>query len=121
MTKVELLVNLKVADGRIINAGTIFTDESGPIPDFVIRRLNRGMARILSQSSPLPETKVTKEEVKKEREASASPAPQPGVHPTKITKQPVKVQNQKGPASTEQGVVKDAVRKPIIRKPIPKK
>ena len=119
MTKVELLVNLKVSDGRIIEAGTIFTDEHVPIPDFVIRRLNRGMARILSQSSPLPEMKVTMSEIKKEREASGSPAPQPGAHATKIPK-PAKVQNQKGPASTEQGVDKHAVRKPIIRKPIAK-
>ena len=115
MTKVELLVNLKVSDGRIINAGTIYTDEHGPIPDFVVRRLNRGMARILSQSSPSP---ASKPEIKKEREASTAPAPQPGAPPPKIPKTPVKVQNQQGPASTEQGIVKNA--KPEVRKSIRK-
>jgi hypothetical protein len=117
MVKVELLVNLKVKDGRIIDAGTIYTDEHGPIPDFIIRRLNRGMARILS-GSVLPQ--VNTSEVKTQREATTSPELQPSGPPPKAPKKPpVKVQNQQGPASTDQGVAKNA--KPAVRKPIIKK
>jgi hypothetical protein len=62
--KVELLVNLKVNDGRIIPAGSIFSDESGPIPEFVYRRLRRGAARVISNKTPPPESvpEVIKEE-----------------------------------------------------------
>lgn len=49
--KVELLVNLKVASGKIISAGTIFTD---PIPEFIMKRVRRGMAKIIDQR-PAPE------------------------------------------------------------------
>jgi hypothetical protein len=52
--KVELLVNLKVGDGRIVSAGSVFSDEKVPIPDFIMRRLKRGMARIISGSLPTP-------------------------------------------------------------------
>ena len=48
--KVELLVNLKIASGKIISAGTIFSDEFEPIPDFVMKRLDRGKAKIVAGS-----------------------------------------------------------------------
>lgn len=51
--KVELLVNLKVGTGRIISAGSVFSDEEGaPIPEFVMRRLQRRQARIIPGSKP---------------------------------------------------------------------
>jgi hypothetical protein len=59
--KVELLVNLKVASGKIISAGTIFSDEKEPIPEFIVKRIRRGMARIIAQTpapSPVPVKEV---------------------------------------------------------------
>lgn len=53
--KVQLLVTLKTASGAIVPGGTLFTDEKGPIPDFVMRRVNRGQATVLD---PTP-TKVS--------------------------------------------------------------
>jgi hypothetical protein len=55
--KVELLVNLKIASGRIISAGTIFSDETEPIPEFIMKRLARNKARIISGAPAKP--KVT--------------------------------------------------------------
>lgn len=55
--QVELLVTLKVANGTFIPAHTVYSDENGQaIPDFVMRRLNRGMARIIAGPSrpPIP-------------------------------------------------------------------
>lgn len=50
--KVELLVNLKVGTGKIISAGSVYSDEEGtPIPEFVMRRLQRRQARILPGSN----------------------------------------------------------------------
>ena len=72
--KVELLVNLKVSTGKIISAGSVFSDEEGtPIPEFVMRRLQRRQARVIPGTpkpivpekelppSLLPKTKKTKE------------------------------------------------------------
>jgi len=50
--KVELLVNLKTALGKIVSRGTIFSDENNPIPDFIMNRMKRGMARIISAPAP---------------------------------------------------------------------
>lgn len=47
---VELLVNLKLSDGRMIAAGSVFSDKDAPIPDFVMRRLTRRQAKILEQN-----------------------------------------------------------------------
>ena len=52
--KVELLINLKIASGKIISAGTIFSDEVEPIPEFVMNRLGRGKARIISGTPAKP-------------------------------------------------------------------
>jgi len=56
--KVELLVNLKIKSGQIISAGTIFADDNGPIPDFIMRRIGRKMAKVLPDNkkveAPLP-------------------------------------------------------------------
>jgi len=51
--KVELLVNLKIANGRVLSAGTIFTDKTESIPEFIMRRVPRKMARIID-SRPSP-------------------------------------------------------------------
>lgn len=60
--KVQLLVNLKVADGRVISAGTVFTDENGPLPEFILRRLRRGTAKVISNSpAPAPAAEPVKE------------------------------------------------------------
>ncbi|MFA5394427.1 MAG: hypothetical protein WC346_00225 [Methanogenium sp.] len=48
--KVELLVNLKLGNGRIIPAGSVYSDENGPIPEFIFRRLKRGMAKVLDST-----------------------------------------------------------------------
>ncbi|MCE5226090.1 MAG: hypothetical protein LLG05_09575 [Porphyromonadaceae bacterium] len=47
--KVRLDINLKTASGAIISKGTIFSDEEGIyIPDFVMKRLQRRQATIIS-------------------------------------------------------------------------
>jgi len=51
--KVELLVNLKLGNGQIISAGSVYSDKNTPIPEFVMRRLKRGMARII-ENDPVP-------------------------------------------------------------------
>ena len=61
---VELLVNLKVPDGRTIPSGAMFDDEHGqPIPDFVLRRLKRGMARVIASKTSTPVLPGPKTEV----------------------------------------------------------
>ena len=79
--KVELLVNLKVASGKIISAGTIFND---PIPEFIMKRVRRGMAKIIDQrpaperAEPVIETPVVeepKEETPEEVNAESSEKP----------------------------------------------
>ena len=96
--KVELLVNLKVSTGRIISAGSVFSDEEGtPIPEFVMRRLQRRQARIIPGSNKpvvpekeLPPTLLPK--AKKEREAASVPVNKPMVG----TKIPKKIIGKKG-------------------------
>jgi len=78
--KVQLLVNLKVADGRIIPAGTIFSDENGPLPEFIIRRIRRGAAKVISQDPPSPPPAPQEPEPVPEPEA-AKPAPEPEPEP----------------------------------------
>lgn len=51
--KVELLVNLKIASGKVISAGTVYSDEVVPIPDFIMRRLARGTAKIIDAKPSL--------------------------------------------------------------------
>jgi hypothetical protein len=66
--KAELLVNLKTANGAIVKAGTIFTD---PIPEFIMKRVSKGTARIISTNKV--EESVVKEipiQVIKKPEAS---------------------------------------------------
>jgi hypothetical protein len=78
--KVELLVNLKVSTGKIISAGSVFSDEEGvPIPEFVLRRLRRRQARVIPGSpkpvvpeKELPLTLLPK--VKKGKETVVVPA-----------------------------------------------
>ena len=57
--KVELLVNLKIGSGRVVSAGSIFSDESEPIPDFILRRLKRGTARVIADNKKI-ETSLNK-------------------------------------------------------------
>jgi hypothetical protein len=59
--KVELLVNLKIGSGRIISAGSVFTDETAPIPEFILRRLKRGTAKVLAEAKSLPVAPVIEE------------------------------------------------------------
>jgi hypothetical protein len=79
--KVELLVNLKVSTGKIISAGSVFSDEEGaPIPEFVMRRLQRRQARIIPGSKPiaakaLPSTLIPKG--KKEKAAISASTTKP--------------------------------------------
>jgi hypothetical protein len=62
--KVELLVNLKIKSGQIIQAGTIFSDELVPIPESIMRRVNRGTAKIVSYSPSPIKKEVVQEPVK---------------------------------------------------------
>jgi len=61
--KVELLINLKIRSGQVVEAGTIFSDEHVPIPESIMRRVQRGTARIISSSAPLKK-EVVQEQVK---------------------------------------------------------
>lgn len=66
--RIEMRVTLKIGNGRIIPFGEVFTDEHAPIPDFVYRRLKRGMARELSDLNiPSPEDKKEVPAPKKEK------------------------------------------------------
>ena len=59
--KVELLVNLKVKSGKIISAGSVFSDEEGvPIPESILRRVQRRQARVLPgiPKSVIPEKEL---------------------------------------------------------------
>jgi hypothetical protein len=100
--KVELLVNLKTAEKRTISAGTIYSDEEGtPIPEFILRRLRRGMARVIvpkktvpplplvgEQSPPSPTQKIGTEKDKKAKPAvfpkEKTEAAEPVVKPRKV-------------------------------------
>jgi len=57
--KVELLVNLKIGSGRIISAGTVFSDEFEPIPVFIMNRRRRGMAKDIADNKKI-ETSLNK-------------------------------------------------------------
>ena len=67
--KVELLVNLKLGDGRMISAGSVYSDKNTPIPDFIMRRLSRGMAKIVEYDpSPPPPFSYTKKKPEVEKD-----------------------------------------------------
>jgi len=70
--KVELLVNLKIANGQIIQAGTIFSDEYGPIPASIMRRVARKTAKIVD-SLPSPNTKKEEEVILEKVELTKEP------------------------------------------------
>ena len=44
--KVELLVNLKTAEGRILVKGSVFDDSVRPIPKIIQRKLGTSMVRV---------------------------------------------------------------------------
>jgi hypothetical protein len=52
--KVELTVNLKTAKGQIISAGSVFSDKDAPIPDFIMRRVEKRQAKIIEYNPPPP-------------------------------------------------------------------
>lgn len=55
--KVVLDVNLKIGNGKIISAGSVYSDTNGPIPDFILRRLNRKQAHVIpdgARPAPVP-------------------------------------------------------------------
>ena len=56
--KVELTVNLKTAKGQIISAGSVFSDKDAPIPDFIMRRVEKRQARIIENNPPPPKVKI---------------------------------------------------------------
>jgi hypothetical protein len=51
--KVELLINLKIGSGQIISAGTVFSDEFEPIPEFIMNRLRRGTAKVIADNKKI--------------------------------------------------------------------
>jgi hypothetical protein len=76
--KVRLDVNLKIGTSKIMEKGSIFDDSVGPIPDYVMRRIARGQATIISHTArkeelvnvapakfPEPEEELKIEEVPK--------------------------------------------------------
>lgn len=52
--KVELLVNLKLGDGRMISTGTVYSDKDAPIPEFIMRRVAKRQAKIIEQDRSAP-------------------------------------------------------------------
>lgn len=77
--KVELLINLKIRSGQVVEAGTIFSDELVPIPESIMRRVQRGTARIVHSPAPLKK-EVVQEQVK---ESAKEKAPVPEKPKTK--------------------------------------
>lgn len=71
--KVELLVNLKVGSGRVISAGSVFSDANAPIPDFIMRRLKRGQARVLPEVKSLPTPPLEVKETSKKKPGVKKP------------------------------------------------
>lgn len=103
--KVRLNVNLKTASGSIISAGTVFND---PIPDYIMRRVARGQATIISNApvaSPAPVAPAKKEIPAVAPEPVPEPAPAkdvPEVQSTETTSVPEavkKVLDKKGKSS----------------------
>lgn len=87
--KVELLINLKLADGRIVNSGTIFSDEFVPIPASIMRRVNRGTARIVSSPAPI------KKEVEQVIKTDVKPVVQDTIPGKPKTKKPLLKKKEK--------------------------
>ena len=57
--KVELLVNLKVKSGKIFSVGSVFSDEEGvPIPESILRRVQKRQARILPGNKMVVEKEI---------------------------------------------------------------
>ena len=102
--KVELLVNLKIASGRVLSAGTVFSDAVEPIPDFIMKRLARGMAKVI-ENTPAPVIK-------------------PVISPVKI-EEPVKVpevdkEDEDIDNEDADGDMPDSVKKVVMKKKIKK-
>jgi hypothetical protein len=49
--KIMLDICLKIGSGVVIPSGRVFDDSQGPIPEFVMRRLRRKQAHIISGGS----------------------------------------------------------------------
>jgi hypothetical protein len=62
--KVELLINLKIASGKILSVGTIFDDNDGPIPEFIMKRVRRGSAKIIDARPSSKESAVIAKPIK---------------------------------------------------------
>lgn len=62
--RVELLVNLKVANGSIIRKGTVFDDTYSPIPGVISRKIGTNLVRIISNKpkSHWSEAQIIKED-----------------------------------------------------------
>ena len=59
--KVKLLVNLKIATGRILSAGTIFSDEKEPIPEFILKRISRRQVQVIDPKPFVPKLEEAEE------------------------------------------------------------
>lgn len=87
--RIEMRVTLKIGSGVIVPYGKIFTDEHEPIPDFVYRRLKRGMAVELPNIViPTPGDKPAT--VLKEKAQAKEPLKKPEVKEPESTTDPPK-------------------------------
>jgi hypothetical protein len=63
--KAELLVNVKTASGAILVAGSVFSDEHGPLPRFILENLNNPKrVKVIStvpiaREAPVPTTTIS--------------------------------------------------------------
>jgi hypothetical protein len=112
--KVELLVNLKVASGRVLSKGTVFSDAVEPIPDFIMKRLARGMAKVI-ETTPAPVAVKAK---------VISSAPLVSEELTKIIKESApKEEDAEDVEDTDDGGnedISDSVKKVVMKKKIKK-
>jgi hypothetical protein len=108
--KVELLVNLKVASGRVLSKGTVFSDAVEPIPDFIMKRLARGMAKVI-EVTPAPA--VVKAKV-------ISSAPLVSEELAKIIKESAPKEEDAEDIDDEDSGIPDSIKKVVMKKKIKK-
>ena len=75
--KVKLLVNLKVARGTVISAGTIYSDVDGALPDYITDSLNDSkIIEVLPEPVQLSVPEPTEPEPVREVVEQAAPEPE---------------------------------------------
>ena len=65
--KAKLLVNLKTVDGTIVNAGSVFDDSNGEMPEFITGNMDNPRIVKVLDIVPTEQKEVKAEKVKKEK------------------------------------------------------